>query len=625
MRRRDLESLDIPRRCGVYVFRDASGRVLYVGKSRDLRARVRSYFGPGLPARKKRMIERAASVEFFVTGDEREALLLEFQLINTWSPPYNVVFRDDKSYPVIEITREKWPRMGLGRMKRPSTARRGGGAGGRRSRMFGPFTEASDARAVLEAVRLVAPLRRCRTPSSRLRRRKSPCIDYQLGLCLGPCRSDADPAGYAAAVEKACTLLEGRTEELERELEERMYEASAALNFERAAALRDALRAVRRLKGRSRVVLRREADVDVAAAVVRAGRGCIQLVCVRAGRLVGMERTWIEGAWEDDPGAVLLEWLGRIYPEHPRVAAQGAPSRILLPARIFEESPGAAADLGRILSGRLGRAVRVEPCPSSGELAELYEMALDNASAALLSSGRSASAAAFDSFVEREGAYGGRVECFDVSNEGHGAAVASMAVAEGGRLRRSLYRRFRIGGVEGVDDFSMLAEALRRRLRRRNQPGWEQPSVLVVDGGKGQYGAARKVLEEEGVAEGIVLLALAKREERIFRAPDDEGVVLPPSDPVRLFLQRLRDEAHRFAVEYHRSLRERRSLHSVLTEVEGVGEVLASRLLRRFGDVESIASASIEELCLVRGISERLAARIVGHLRSVWSRGPGSV
>ncbi|MGQ9780570.1 MAG: excinuclease ABC subunit UvrC [Bacillota bacterium] len=604
----------LPSKPGVYLMRDAKGEVLYIGKARSLRNRVRSYFqesGPVDP-RLRAMVGQIDRLEFIVTDSEVEALALEANLVKEHRPKYNVKLRDDKQYPLLKIAwNEDYPQLAVVRRIKDDGAR-----------YFGPYTDSGALRETIRLLRRLFPIRTCkyRIGVDRVAR---PCLNHDIGRCLAPCVGAVDKETYRAMIERVCLFLEGRPEPLERDLRRQMEEAAGRLDFERAAVLRDRLMDLRKVMERQKVVSPEGEDLDVLGLAVE-GQGreaLVQVFRVRGGKLIGREHFLLAGEAESDLAGVLAAFLSQYYAEAPQI-----PPEVLLPVPI-EEKEAMAAWLSRRRGGKVSLAV-----PRRGPKKELVAMAMENA-AFLLEQERVRRS--YDeeritgALTELTRALGlpappRRMEAFDISNLHGQEAVASMAVFIDGRPAPGEYRRFRIRTVEGPNDFAMLAEAVGRRFRRglaeqaegKSGSGFaDLPDFLLIDGGKGQLHA---VLDELAKIEGLALpftVALAKEEEEIYLPGQSGPLVLPHDAPALHLLQRLRDEVHRFALTYHRTVRAKRTRSSVLDEIPGIGPRRKQALLRHFGSVKRIMAASLEELAAVEGMTRAAAEAVYFGLR----------
>jgi excinuclease ABC subunit C len=584
----------LPGRPGVYLFKGASGQVLYVGKARVLRDRVRSYFQASRPAElhKARMVEEIADLELVVTDSEMEALALENNLIKRHQPPYNVRLRDDKNHPYLKLTlAEEYPRLYV--VRRPGED---GNAYG------GPYIPASLGRRTAGLVRRLFGIRSCKEPLNG--RRARPCLQHQIGRCLAPCVVEVCTLDrYRRSCEDARLFLEGRTEEVARRLRGEMERAAAEERYEEAASLRDQVGAMTRLEAPQKITTTDLEERDLFAAYAEGERAAVQVFSVRDGRVVSREGFLLDRLTE--PELVLASTVQQFY-----AAGRYVPREVLVP----EEIPDCEL-LQRWLEARRGAGVRIH-VPQRGEKARLLELVVRNArlafelewkhprkqSAEILRALRDL----LDLEVEPS-----RIECFDISNIQGSDIVASMVVFEQGLPKKSDYRKFKIRGVSGApDDFASMREVVTRRYSRLLEEGKEMPDLVLVDGGKGQLGAAAAALEEIGLGDQP-LASLAKREELIFVRGMEEPIALPRSSPVLQLVQRVRDEAHRFAIGYHRQARSKRTLTSELDEISGVGPAKRRKLLSIFGSVRGIRGASEGELAAVVG--KAMASRLRAH------------
>ncbi len=599
----------LPTSPGVYLMKDAQGKAIYIGKAAVLRNRVRSYFqsAKGQTRKTKDLVAEIADFEVIQTATEAEAFLLEDSLIKRHQPAFNIRLRDDKRYPYLKITREPYPRVTIVRRRQADGAK-----------YFGPHTNAKAMRASLKLAQKLFPVRTC-TLSLPLAKPKRPCLNYHIGRCLGPCAELVSQEEYAEAVEGAAMLLEGRTSRLVSRLRQRMSEAALGERFEEAAALRDQLAAVARANERQSVAFPDEVDRDVIGVAVAGDAASIEVFPVRAGRLSGRETFSLRAPGDPDESEVLSAFLTQYYAQ-----ATTVPQEILLPTSIPQEE-----ELTRWLSSLRGRKVEIH-IPKRGEKRRLVEMAQENARRALRddelhlalnAEGTDALSALQESLALS--CFPKRIEAFDISNTQGEEATGSMVVFVDGRPRRDAYRRFKVHISGTPDDYAMMAEVLRRRFRRGlaeiTDPGITQgrfsefPDLLLVDGGKGQLGVASLVLQELEI-DGIEAIGLAKRLEEVFRVGDSEPIHLDPRARELLLLRQIRDEAHRFAVTYHRRLRGRRSLGSRLDLVPGIGPKRKQALMNAFGSLDALARASVEQMAGVPGISRPLAEAIAAHL-----------
>jgi excinuclease ABC subunit C len=598
----------VPAGPGVYLLKDAQGKVIYVGKAVSLRARVRSYLRGGDERSQVRfLVGRLADFETLVTATEKEALILENNLIKQYHPRYNIRLKDDKSYVSVKVTiQEPWPRVLVTRR----IVKDG-------SRYFGPFHSASAVRETLDTIRKIFPLRTC--SDGVFRNRTRPCIEYDIKRCLGPCVLPVDRAAYEEHLRQAMLLLEGRSREVAGTLRARMDRAAGAERFEEAARLRDQIQAIEKTQERQQVVAHWGADQDVFGLYREGGAIEVQVLFVRDGKLVS-NQAYAFDDWELPDAEVLEAVLTQFY----QATARDVPDEILLPVAISD-----APVRAEYLSERRGRKVAIV-VPQRGDKLRLIEMAQANARQSFVER-RDAAAEGTRQVVELQRRLGlrvppRRIECVDIATFQGGETVGAVVAFLDGRPWKDRYRRFRIRSVAGTDDFASIAEMLERRFRegpRRAEP----PDLLVIDGGLGQLGAAKVVLERQGL-EALPVIGLAKervardpvareiqrRPERIFLPGRKNPVILRSNSTALFLLQRVRDEAHRFANTYHRTLRKRARLTSMLDAVDGVGPGRRKALLRHFGSMRRVREASIDQLTQVPGISAALAGRIKEQL-----------
>ncbi|MGD1991601.1 MAG: excinuclease ABC subunit UvrC [Anaerolineae bacterium] len=604
----------LPQRPGVYLMRDVRGDVIYVGKTVDLRSRVRSYFTPSAQENPKtrRLVAEISDLEFIVTDTELEALILEANLIKTHRPRFNVRLRDDKRYPYIRITwEEPFPRVMITRR----VVRDG-------SRYFGPYTSSSAVHETLNMLRRSFPYLTCNRDITG--RDERACLYYDMKLCLGPCIGAVTREEYRSTIQGLTHFLEGRSEEVVADLEARMAAAAEALDFEQAARLRDQLLAARQVVERQKIVTAAGSDQDVVAFARDDGNACVQVFFIRGGKLLGREYFLLEGAESEEDEEVMAAFLKQFYEE-----AAYVPPEVILPDKVRE-----ALVIERWLRRKRGAKVTLK-VPRRGRKRNLVQMAAENAveMLATLRAQWEANAVhqeeALDQVKEalelpRRPA---RIECYDISSTHGTQPTGSMVVFEQGVPRKSDYRRFVVRTVDQPDDYASMREVLTRRFRRwrtatsgqvqgaRRVKAWALlPDLLLVDGGRGQLNVAEEVLEAFDLRDRVPVAALAKREEEVYLPARSKPVQLPRDSQGLFLLQRVRDEAHRFAVSHHRKRRRRAGLASELDAVPGIGPARRRALLKAFGSLDRIRAASVEELSAVRGISDTLAAVIKDYL-----------
>jgi excinuclease ABC subunit C len=591
---------DLPPAPGVYLFKDAPGEVLYVGKAASLAVRVRSYLAhdPQRP-RMDEMMARAVDLDVILTDTEAEALLLESTLIRQHRPHFNVLLKDDKSFPFVKLSmRDEFPRLSVTRRLRDDGAR-----------YLGPFTDVKNLRRSLRELRRVFPLRTCRNFED-YRKQDRPCLYYHIKRCVGPCYSRArvDRTAYRAMADGLVMLLSGRNEELLATLRTEMAAAAEHRNYETAAQRRDQIRLIENAQVPQKMVTNDPRDTDVLGIARHGERAAIVTLLVRGGSVIGKESRMLERAAGLDDAALVELWV-----------TQHALARTDLPRRVLVGAlPANHEALAAALTTRAGRAVDLV-APVRGRAHQLVAVAEKNAGAALeqltaRAGGRRARFSAAVLGLQKElglPAPPHRMVCFDISNFGPDQAVAAVVASEDGRARKSLYRRMRIHRP-GPDDFAMIGEAVMRYWTRVESGELPRPDLVVIDGGRGQVGAARASLDQVATRP-VAMIGLAKREELIVR----EGLAdlqLPRRSPALRALQRLRDEAHRFGLTYHRALRSRARIGSALDEVPGVGPARRAALLKAFGSVAALRAATPEEIASRARVSQALATRVAGHL-----------
>jgi excinuclease ABC subunit C len=584
----------LPNRPGVYLFKGAAGDILYVGKGRVLRDRVRSYFQASRPAErhKTRMVEEVADLDLVVTDSEMEALALENNLIKRHKPPYNLRLRDDKNHPYLKLTlAEAYPRLHV--VRRPTED---GNAYG------GPYIPASLGRRTAGLVRKLFGIRSCKETLDG--RRPRPCLQHQIKRCIAPCVAEICSLDrYRRSCEDARLFLEGRTEEVARRLRGQMEDAAREERFEEAASLRDQVKALLRMEAPQKITTTDIEERDLFAAHAEGERAAVQVFSVRDGKVVAREGFLLDRLTE--PEAVLASTVQQFY-----AAGRYVPREILLPGDIPDRDL-----LEQWLTARRGTAVRIH-VPQRGEKLRLLDLVARNARLAFELEWKHprkqsqeilrALRDLLDLEVEPQ-----RIECFDISNIQGSDVVASMVAFEAGLPKKADYRKFRVKGVTGApDDFASMREVVGRRYKRLLEEGKDLPDLVLVDGGKGQLGAATDALEELGLGDQPVA-SLAKREELIFVRGLEAPIALPRSSPVLQLVQRVRDEAHRFAVGFHRQSRSSRTLHSELDEIDGIGPAKRRKLLSVFGSLRGVRGATEEELAAVVG--KAAAVRVRAH------------
>ena len=594
----------LPHLPGVYRMLDAEGTALYVGKARDLRKRVASYFNKGVGPRTAHMLARVTRIDTTVTRSEAEALLLENNLIKSLAPRYNIVFRDDKSYPYLKFTAHAFPRVAYYR-----------GAVDRRAQYFGPFPNAW---AVKDSIQLLQKVFRLRTCEDTVfANRSRPCLLHQIGRCSAPCVGLIDEAAYAQDVDRAVRFLRGETDEVMRELEVRMQQLATDLRFEEAAGVRDQLGALSRVLHQQAVdTTGSDADADVLAVVADGGLACVNLAMIRGGRHLGDKAVFPARSGDAvERGEILEAFISQHY------AAQPCPPTIVVNADIDSE------EVGAFLSEASGRRVQLVRHPQESRRRWL-EMAEANARLALARrlAEEGSQMARTRALIEALGLDIGeddadklRVECFDISHTAGEATQASCVVFANHQMRPSEYRRYNIEDIEAGDDYAAMRQVLSRRFAAIARGEGVLPQLVLIDGGKGQVMVARQVFEELGLDTGV-LVGVAKGEERKVGLeelvyPDDRpSLVLGRDSQALMLVAQIRDEAHRFAITGMRARRAKTRQNSQLETMDGIGPKRRQRLLARFGGLRGLAAASVDDIATVEGVSRKLAERIYAQL-----------
>jgi excinuclease ABC subunit C len=598
-----LQSL--PRGPGVYLFRDDAGDVLYVGKAKSLRSRVRSYFQRGdNRIGTAQLAERITDVEVIVTRTEAEALHLEQNLVKRHRPPFNIRLRDDKSFPYIAVTlADEYPRVMFTRERH----RRG-------TAYFGPYANAKKVRETLDVLNRVFRFRPCEGPKPG-RHSGIPCLDFHIDRCLAPCIGAISQEDYAEIVDGVTSFLSGDTDTIQRQLEERMREASSGERFEEAARYRNRLFSIRHLAERQASDGRAVGTVDVIGLAVESDRAAVQVFPLRDGKMIDRYAFHLENVAGDDAQTVLEAFVIEYYGSAP-----STPPEVLVPADVADTSA-----IAEFLTSRRGSRVEVR-APMRGEKRRLVELAVENARLALASdtaqreATRQRRVAALEELRETLNleSLPLRIECFDISNIQGEAIVASMVVFVDGRPKNAHYRTFSIRGLDGQDDVGAMREAIGRRFARLRHRDLDEsfsqtPNLVVVDGGKGQLAGALAAMEDLDLPR-VAVIALAKREEEVFVPGLPVAIGLERSSPALQLLQRVRDEAHRVALRYHRRKRGTRSMETIFETLPGVGPVRRRALLRHFGSVEQFLEASQEELEGVPELPQKTARALYAQL-----------
>ena len=606
----------IPDTPGSYQFRDGDGRVIYVGKAKNLRARLSNYFQKNLPVRTATMVRAAESVEWIQVDNELEALMLEYSLIKEHRPRFNIRLVDDKSYPFLAVTEsDEFPRAMVVRGKRKKG-----------TRYYGPFGHAYAIRETLDLLLRTFPIRTC--SDNKLERHAKlgrPCLLFHIEKCSGPCVGEISNKDYDKLVADLIAFLDGETDAVVEDLERRMREAADDYEFEFAARLRDQLGSVHKAIEKQQMVGTRADDFDVIGIHGDELETAVQIFLVRRGRVVGRRGFIIDRVEDLDDGELIDRILEGVYSEEP---AMGYPKQVLVP------SPSSDPELYSAWMGELrGSAVSVR-VPQRGDKRAMLETVTRNASEAFTrhrlkrASDHNSRAKALNELQEHLGLPESplRIEAYDMSHIQGTDYVGSMVVVEDGLAKKSDYRRFKIKTVDGNNDFAAMAEVLERRLTNyladREKPVEERgrfaypPNLIVVDGGKGQLSASYEVLEALGLEEEIPIVALAKQFEEVFVPGRSEPIRIPRQSEALYLLQRLRDESHRFAITYHRQLRNKRMTKSVLDDIPGLGPARKARLVKELGSVKAVKAATEEELVQLSWLPDAVAKQVWHHLHS---------
>lgn len=605
------EKLDnLPKKPGCYIFKDGKGKIIYIGKAKVLQNRVRSYFQNGRfeGAKLERLKSKIADLETIVTDTEMEALILEMNLIKEYRPRYNVNLKDDKSYPYIRVTNERFPRIFPTR----KFVRDG-------SRYFGPYTDVGSMRNLLKSVKRLFPIRSCNydlTEEAVAKKKYKLCLDYHIKKCDGPCEGLIGENDYQETVEQIVKFINGKNNQVVVELKEKMWRLSEAKRYEEAARVRNQVQSIEEFQYKQKVVTEDTTDRDIVTVAAEGEDACGVVFKVRDGKILGRQHFYLNGVAEESYENVVAAFLKQFY-----LKSDFIPEEIYLPVEIPETQP-----VESWLSEKAQRVVKIIH-PKIGQKAKLMEMGMKNARL-LLEELKLQKLKQKDYVPHNVKALQRdlrlktpprRIECFDISNIQGTNPVASMVTFVNGRSKKSDYRRFKIKVKETPDDFAMMAEAVRRRYSGSLTENLELPDLILVDGGKGQLSTAVGVLSQLQRTD-IPVAALAKRLDEIFvpESPDPQNI--PKSSSGLKLLQQIRDEAHRFAVTYHRVLRRKRTIVSALDAVSGIGPARRRALIKHFGSVNSIREAAIDEIEMVEGITKDLAKQIWEHFHFVDGR-----
>ncbi|HEY4712311.1 MAG TPA: excinuclease ABC subunit UvrC [Dehalococcoidia bacterium] len=596
MKSEQIKSL--PAKPGVYLFKDKEGKVIYIGKAANLNSRVRSYFGApsNLSFKIQRLVSKIQDFEFVVTNSEQEALILECNMIKKYTPRYNVRLKDNKTFPYLKIDiNEDWPGVYITRRVQKDGAR-----------YFGPFASAGSVRKTLKLIKKNFPFRSC---SKRIEgQAKRPCLDYYICRCLGPCIGAVEKQEYHDVINQVILFLQGKQELVLRELNTKMKAAAQQLQFERAALLRDQIQAIEKVIEGQRIAITLQGEKDVIGLAQNEKQAYVELFSIRTNKLIGQDHFIMEGTQGESPGQIMTSFVKQYY-----ASASYIPPLILLQHPVDEP-----AVLSKWLGQQRGGKVKLQ-VPQRGAKKKLVDTVAENAAQGLqLAQAKEMKTEIISSGLQalknrlRLPKMPLRIECYDVSNIQGALAVGSMVVLEKGRPKPAHYRRFRIKTVTGADDYAMIQETLRRRFKRglTGEGTWSiVPDLVLIDGGRGQLNAALEVRQELGL-DSIPMISLAKENEEVFIPGDPQPVCIAKDSPALHILQRARDEAHRFAISYHRKLRHKEVTASALDNIPGIGPKRKRALLKKFGSIEAIKEASLEELSQTEGITPALAKKV---------------
>lgn len=593
---------NLPAKPGIYQFKDKNNKVIYVGKSKNLRNRVRSYFQFGKPqdAKTNAMIRHIYDFEIIIVDSEIEAFLLEDNLIKSLKPKYNIMLRDDKSYPYVRVTNEEFPRIFPTR----KLIKDG-------SKYFGPFTDVRSLKQLIRSIRTIFQLRSCDlklTENAISRGKFKVCLDFHIRKCQGPCEGHIARDEYLKNVQAAIQVLSGKTREIEKILEDEMYALAEKMEFEKAALVRDKLQALRDFSSRQKVIFTDFIDRDIFGFAKIDSFACSIVLKVREGKLLGKRHFIIKNAELYSESEIIAKTIEKWYLETDFI-----PAELLVPCE-FDQLEYITDWLGK----RRGKNLSIQ-IPKIGEKKKIIDMANSNANFILneyllaiskreQNIARSVLSLQRDLHLNKPPI---RLECFDNSHLQGTNLVSSLVVFENGKPKKSDYRKFKIKSLAGNDDFASMREVIHRRYSRLINENQKLPDLIIVDGGKGQLSAAVEVLKNLNLLDKIPVIGLAKRLEEIFLPGKKDPILLPKSSSSLKLLQQIRDEAHRFAISFHRQLREKNMLHTQLTEIPFIGKTTAVKLLKIFGSVEKISLASFDELA--KHISKRQAQSIINY------------
>ena len=592
----------LPAKPGIYLFKDKEDKVIYVGKAANLNSRVRSYLGApsNLSSKVQRLVSKIQDFEFVVTNSEQEALILECNMIKKYTPRYNVRLKDNKTFPYFKIDiNEDWPRVYITRCVQKDGAR-----------YFGPFASAGSVRKTLRLIKKIFPFRSC---SKRIEGKdKRPCLDYYIRRCLGPCTGAVEKEEYHDVINQVILFFQGKQELILRELNTKMKAAAQQLQFERAALLRDQINAIEEVIEGQRIAKTFQGEKDIIGLAQNEKQAYVELFSIRNNKLISQDHFIMEGVKGESPGQIITSFVKQYY-----ASSSYIPPLILLQYPVDEP-----VVLSQWLEQQRGSRVKLQ-VPRRGAKKKLVDTVAENAARGLqLALAKEMKAEVISSGLQELKQklhlpkMPRRIECYDVSNIQGALAVGSMVVLEKGWPKPAYYRRFRIKTVSGADDYAMIQETLRRRFKRglTGEGTWAiMPDLVIIDGGKGQLNAALELRQDFGL-DSIPMVSLAKENEEVFIPDDPKPVNIAKDSPALHILQRARDEAHRFAISYHRKLRHKETITSTLDNIPGIGPRRKKALLKKFGSIQAIKEASSEELSQTEGITSAIAQKVKEYL-----------
>ncbi|KYO65276.1 excinuclease ABC subunit UvrC [Thermovenabulum gondwanense] len=596
-----------PEKPGVYLMKDIEGKIIYVGKAINLKNRVKSYFRnkESLSPKVRAMVSQIEDIEFIVTESDLEALVLECNLIKFHKPKYNILLRDDKQYPYIKINLDApYPYLEIVRRIKKDGAK-----------YFGPFVDAGALRETIDAIRKIFPIRYCSKDLSKLPLKERPCLNYHIKKCLAPCKGGLPQGKYMEMVENIILFLEGKTDLLVNILKEKMFKASEALDFETAAEIKEKLISIEKVRQKQHVVTMDLKNKDIIGYFSFENIICLMVLFVREGKLIERRPFIFNDSYQNEPGEVISSFIKQFYDDMKTI-----PEEIILPENIEDKDV-----VEEWLCFKKGAKVKIVIAgENSEEDFKLISLALENAKEYVMQKRLWEKKEECNVLEELKQKLSlqklpFRIEGFDISNTGGTDSVASMVVFEGGLPKKQDYRRFKIKTVEGPNDFESMKEVIYRRFNRAkkgDEKFGEIPDLLLIDGGPGQLKYAKEALKELGFNEKIEVISIAKELELIYK-DDKDPIELPKTSEALKLLQRIRDEAHRFAVTFHRNIRAKRNMDSVLDSIPGIGEKRKKALLQSFPSIEEIKNTSIEELARVPGMNKKAAKAVYNYFHSV--------